>query len=284
MVLQELIEAEAAEVIGAPATNARPTRTTQRNGHRDRQLSTQAGDVSLRIPKLRQGAFFPVILEPRRRIDQALHAVVMEAYVHGVSTRSVDDLVAGPGHRRRDLQVRGVADLRRPRRGGRRVPDPHARAHQRSPTSTSTRPTCTCARPASGRWCPRPSSWPPGSPPAGGREVLGLAVGRQRGGDVLAGVSDRPTRPRPVRGPAGDLRPARRPGRRAAPLLPRRGASALPGALRPQPARADPQVAQGHGRRAVPHHLRSARPRPRSRRRGRRSATSWSRPSRRSAR
>jgi Transposase, Mutator family len=53
--------------------------------------------VRLRIPKLRQGAFFPVILEPRRRIDQALHAVVMEAYVHGVSTRSVDDLVQALG-------------------------------------------------------------------------------------------------------------------------------------------------------------------------------------------
>ena len=97
MVLQELIEAEAAEVIGAARYERTMTRTTQRNGHRDRQLSTQAGDVSLRIPKLRQGAFFPVILEPRRRIDQALHAVVMEAYVHGVSTRSVDDLVAALG-------------------------------------------------------------------------------------------------------------------------------------------------------------------------------------------
>ena len=97
MVLQELIEAEAAEVIGAARYERTTTRTTQRNGHRDRQLSAQAGDVSLRIPKLRQGAFFPVILEPRRRIDQALHAVVMEAYVHGVSTRSVDDLVAALG-------------------------------------------------------------------------------------------------------------------------------------------------------------------------------------------
>jgi putative transposase len=97
MVLQELIEAEAAEVIGAGRSERATTRTTQRNGHRDRQLSTQAGDVSLRIPKLRQGGFFPVILEPRRRIDQALHAVVMEAYVHGVSTRSVDDLVAALG-------------------------------------------------------------------------------------------------------------------------------------------------------------------------------------------
>jgi putative transposase len=97
MVLQELIEAEASEVIGAARYERTTTRTTQRNGHRDRQLSTQAGDVSLQIPKLRQGAFFPVILEPRRRIDQALHAVVMEAYVHGVSTRAVDDLVAALG-------------------------------------------------------------------------------------------------------------------------------------------------------------------------------------------
>jgi putative transposase len=97
LVLQELIEAEASEVIGAARYERTTTRTTQRNGHRDRQLSTQAGDVSLQIPKLRQGAFFPVILEPRRRIDQALHAVVMEAYVHGVSTRAVDDLVAALG-------------------------------------------------------------------------------------------------------------------------------------------------------------------------------------------
>jgi putative transposase len=97
MVLQELIETEAAAVIGAARYERTATRTTERNGGRERVLSTQAGDVPLRIPKLRQGAFFPVILEPRRRIDQALHAVVMEAYVHGVSTRSVDDLVQALG-------------------------------------------------------------------------------------------------------------------------------------------------------------------------------------------
>lgn len=97
LVLQELIEAEATEVIGAARYERAATRTTERNGHRDRTLSTKAGDVSLRIPKVRTGSFFPVILEPRRRIDQALHAVVMEAYVHGVSTRSVDDLVQALG-------------------------------------------------------------------------------------------------------------------------------------------------------------------------------------------
>ena len=60
-------------------------------------LATQAGDVELRIPKLRKGSFFPVVLQPRRRIDQALYAVVMEAYVNGVSTRSVEDLVSALG-------------------------------------------------------------------------------------------------------------------------------------------------------------------------------------------
>ena len=94
LVMQELIETEASERIGADRYERTDTRITDRNGSRPRLLATQAGDVQLRIPKLRKGSFFPVILEPRRRIDQALYAVVMEAYVHGVSTRSVDDLVA----------------------------------------------------------------------------------------------------------------------------------------------------------------------------------------------
>jgi putative transposase len=97
MVMQELIEAEATEKIGAAKYERTDTRVTERNGARDRLLATQAGDVELRIPKLRKGSYFPVILEPRRRIDQALYAVVMEAYVQGVSTRSVDDLVAALG-------------------------------------------------------------------------------------------------------------------------------------------------------------------------------------------
>src|SRR3954454_7524261 len=97
MVMQELIGTEATEKIGAARYARTDTRVTERNGSRDRLLATQAGDVGLRIPKLRKGSYFPVILEPRRRIDQALYAVVMEAYVCGVSTRSVDDLVAALG-------------------------------------------------------------------------------------------------------------------------------------------------------------------------------------------
>lgn len=96
-VLQELVEHEAAGVIGAQRYERTQDRVTERNGTRPKLLTTKAGDVQLRIPKLRKGSFFPSILEPRRRIDQALYAVVMEAYVHGVSTRSVDDLVGALG-------------------------------------------------------------------------------------------------------------------------------------------------------------------------------------------
>jgi putative transposase len=95
--LQELIEAEATARIGAEWNEHTDARTALRNGHRDKTLTTQAGDLGLGIPKLRSGSFFPVLLERRRRIDQALVAVVMEAYVHGVSTRSVDELVKALG-------------------------------------------------------------------------------------------------------------------------------------------------------------------------------------------
>jgi transposase-like protein len=97
LVLQALIEAEASEAIGAGRYERTESRTNQRNGLRDRLLATKAGDVDLKIPKLRKGTFFPSILERRRRIDRALFAVVMEAYVHGVSTRKVDDLVSALG-------------------------------------------------------------------------------------------------------------------------------------------------------------------------------------------
>lgn len=97
VVMQELIEAEATQVVGAGRYERSESRVNERNGSRPRTLSTKAGDIDLRIPKLRKGSFFPLILQPRRRIDQALYAVVMEAYVAGVSTRSVDDLVAALG-------------------------------------------------------------------------------------------------------------------------------------------------------------------------------------------
>ena len=96
-IYQALIEAELSAVIGAGPHERTPARVAQRNGHRPRVLSTTAGDLELAIPKLRTGSFFPSLLERRRRVDQALFAVVMEAYLHGVSTRKVDDLVRALG-------------------------------------------------------------------------------------------------------------------------------------------------------------------------------------------
>ena len=96
-IYQALIEAELTAVIGAAPNQRTPERLGQRNGHRQRLLATTAGDLELRIPKLRAGSFFPSLLERRRRVDQALFAVVMEAYLHGVSTRKVDDLVRALG-------------------------------------------------------------------------------------------------------------------------------------------------------------------------------------------
>lgn len=95
--LQALIEAEATEKIGAGRYQRSEDREVHRNGHRPKTVSTTSGDIEVQIPKLRSGSFFPSLLERRRRIDKALHAVIMEAYVHGVSTRSVDDLVAALG-------------------------------------------------------------------------------------------------------------------------------------------------------------------------------------------
>jgi putative transposase len=88
---------ELTELIGAAPHQRSGERTAIRNGHRTRVLSTTAGDLELRIPKLRTSSFFPSLLERRRRVDQALFAVVTEAYLHGVSTRKVDELVKALG-------------------------------------------------------------------------------------------------------------------------------------------------------------------------------------------
>jgi putative transposase len=95
--LQALVDAQPTAFIGAGPHERTDTRTTQRNGSRPRTVTTAVGDVTVKITKARTGAFFPSLLEPRRRIDVALHAVIMQAYVEGVSTRRVDDLVVAMG-------------------------------------------------------------------------------------------------------------------------------------------------------------------------------------------
>jgi putative transposase len=94
---QRLMALEVEGLTGAAPGVRSPERINQRNGSRDRIWETRAGTVELHIPKLRKGSYFPAFLEPRRMAEQALTAVVQEAYVHGVSTRSVDDLVQAMG-------------------------------------------------------------------------------------------------------------------------------------------------------------------------------------------
>src|ERR1700681_2428416 len=94
---QRLMELETEGLCGAGPGERSPQRLNQRNGYRDRDWETRAGTVELRIPKLRRGSYFPAFLEPRRLAEKALTAVVQEAYVQGISTRSVDDLVRAMG-------------------------------------------------------------------------------------------------------------------------------------------------------------------------------------------
>src|SRR3712207_1173754 len=96
--VQELMEAEVSELVGAKLGERRPDdRATHRNGYRGRRWDTRAGEIELQIPKLRQGSYFPSFLQPRKRSEQALVSVVQQAYVCGVSTRRVDQLVESLG-------------------------------------------------------------------------------------------------------------------------------------------------------------------------------------------
>lgn len=174
--------AEAAAAIGVGRYERTEDRTALRNGTRARVLSTTAGDLQLRIPKLRTGTFYPSLLERRRRIDVALGvppacggvAVVMEAYVHGVSTRKVDDLVAALGATSgisKSEVSRICADL-----------DLEVAAFRDRPLGEQTYPyvfldATYCKARVSGRVVSRAVVIATGVTAGGHREVLGIDVG-----------------------------------------------------------------------------------------------------------
>ena len=97
VLVEEIMEADVSSRIGAGYGERNPERVTQRNGYRSRAWDTRVGTMELEIPKLREGSYFPSLLEPRRRSERALLAVIQQAYVEGVSTRRVDDLVKALG-------------------------------------------------------------------------------------------------------------------------------------------------------------------------------------------
>src|SRR5919109_1539105 len=96
---QALMELEVAQHLGAERYQRSPERSGERNGYRERTWDTRVGTLELRVPRVRDGSYYPSLLEPRRRAERALVAVVQEAYVQGVSTRRVDDLVQALGLR-----------------------------------------------------------------------------------------------------------------------------------------------------------------------------------------
>lgn len=97
LLAQELMEMEVAQHVGAERYERTAERTGQRNGYRERSWDTRVGSLELRVPRVRDGSFYPSLLDPRKRAERALVAVVQEAYVQGVSTRRVDDLVQALG-------------------------------------------------------------------------------------------------------------------------------------------------------------------------------------------
>ena len=252
-IYQALIDAELTSVIGAGPWERSPERTTQRNGSRCRTLSTTAGDLELRIPKLRVGSFFPSLLERRRRVDQTLFAVVMEAYLHGVSTRKVDDLVkalgADTGISKSEVS-RICADL-----------DEEVGAFRDRSLAEVAYPyvfldATYCKARVNRRVVSQAVVIATGVTADGRREVLGFDVGDSEDGAFWTAFL-RSLKARGLAGtPAGDLRRAHRSEGRDRLGVPRRILAAMPGPFHAQCPRRGAQGQPGDGRGRDPHHLR----------------------------
>ena len=176
---QRLMELEVENLTGAPHGARAPDRLTHRNGYRERDWETRAGTVELRIPKLRRGSYFPGFLEPRRMAEKALTAVIQEAYVQGISTRSVDELVQAMG-------MSGISKSQVSRLCG-EIDD-----------KVQTLPNCLGRRHHRSRCQQR---WPARGPRHGHRSL--------RGRDLLDRVPEEARPARPERGQAGGLRRSR---------------------------------------------------------------------------
>jgi Transposase, Mutator family len=149
------MELELAEHLGAERHERTPERTGYRNGYRERPWDTHVGSIELQAPRVRDGSFFPSLLEPRRRAEKALVALVQEAYVHGISTRRVDDLVHALGMQ--GIRRAGSAGCA-PNWTKRSRASARARSRDRTHTSGWTAPSSTYV--TTGGWSRRQSPSP----------------------------------------------------------------------------------------------------------------------------
>ena len=197
-----IMDAEVSAQIGAQHGERSPERVTYRNGYRNRTWDTRVGTMELHIPKLREGSYFPSLLEPRRRSEKALLAVIQQAYIEGVSTRRVDDLIKALGcDGISSSQVSRICEqldevvesfLGRPLDGG---PYPYVWLDGLTQkVREGGRIVNVCVVVATGVNA------------EGQREILGNGRGRQRGRRLLAGLPAVADRSRPQRGGAGNLR------------------------------------------------------------------------------
>ena len=165
---QRLMDLEAESLTGAPYGKRCDERVNQRNGFRDRSWETRAGTVELRIPKLRQGSYFPGFLEPRRMAEKAMTAVIQEAYVQGVSTRSVDALVKSMGM---EASAKARSRACAAKSTIKSTTSSTARWRANGPMSGWTPPTSKSAKPAASSRSPSPSQ--PASTPMAGAKFWG---------------------------------------------------------------------------------------------------------------
>jgi putative transposase len=268
---ERLMEAEVDRLTGAAAGVRSPERINHRNGYRERGWETRVGRIELAIPKLRKGSYFPAFLEPRRTAEKALTAVIQEAYVHGISTRSVDDLVKAMGGTGISKHALGQAE-----------PDPgepslaSVRGHRRRGPQAACRlgwdkrVQAFLSRPIEGHW---PYLWidatylksrqggrivsvavivAVGVNTDGRREVLGVATGASEAEVFWTGflrtLADRGLRG--VKLVIADDHKGRQTRLQGRP-------PALPRALGPQPPRPRGPQAARRGRGHDPHHLRA---------------------------
>ena len=255
VLVEGIMDAEVSSRIGAEYGERSPERVTQRNGYRSRAWDTRVGTMDLHIPKLREGSYFPSLLEPRRRSERALLAVIQQAYVEGVSTRRVDDLVKALGCEGisksqvsricQELDVVVDGFMGRPLGAG---PYPYLwlDALTQKVREAGRIVSVVVATAVNGE---------------GKREIIGMDVGTSDRRRLLAGLPTLAVRQGPRRGGAGGIGRSSGTPRRHRRSLRRSQLATVPHPLHDQPAHSGTQARPAMGSHHGAHHLPATLPR-----------------------